>query len=451
MASEMPQESNPARLIEESPMSLRQVLLVALCILINGLDGFDVLSISFAAPGISAEWGLEGGRLGIVLSMELIGMALGSVALGNLADRIGRRPVVLWCLLFMSAGMLLSATAVNIWMLLACRMVTGFGVGGMLSTIAIIAAEYSNARRRNLVIGLVGTGSPLGAVLGGAVASYLLADFGWRSVFVFGGLATAMLIPIAFFLLPESIEHLCRARSRDALPKVNRILTSFGHQVVESLPDAPTTAPKPGLGELIGSQYLRTTVLLSLAYLAHIVTFYFILKWGAKIIVDLGFAASIAGTVLVWANVGGVTGGIAFSLLTQRVKLRALLMIFMALAAVMVSLFGLTGADILMLSLVAGIAGFCGNGALVGIYALAAQCYPASLRGSGMGLVMAIGRVGAISGPIIAGTLLDWGWDRSGVAIAIASGSVIAAIMVGLLRERKETGPDDRSGHAQTG
>jgi benzoate transport len=436
----MPQELNPAQLIQDRPMSRRQVALVGLCILINGLDGFDVLSISFASPGISAEWSLQGGFLGIVLSMELIGMALGSVALGNLADRIGRRPVVLCCLILMTVGMLLSATSVNVWMLLACRMLTGLGIGGMLSTIAIIAAEYSNARRRNLVIGLVATGSPLGAVLGGAIASYLLAYHGWRSVFVFGGCATAILIPVAFILLPESIEYLSKSRTGNALAKINRTLASFGHPAVEKLPEVPSNTPRPALRELVGAGYIRTTLLLSLAYLGHIITFYFILKWGPKIIADLGFAPSVAGTVLVWANVGGVTGGIVFSLLTQWTRLRPLLISFMGMGAVMVSLFGQVGAEIWLLSLVAGITGFCTNGALVGTYALAAQSYPASLRGGGMGLVMGIGRVGAVSGPIIAGALFDWGWGRSGVAVAIALGSVFAAAMVWMLRERKDIG-----------
>src|SRR3712207_1113691 len=135
-------------------MGVRQVLVVGMCILLNALDGFDVLSISFASPGIAAEWGIDRAALGLVLSMELIGMAVGSVVIGNLADRIGRRPTILGCLTAMAIGMGLAATADNVTTLSLYRLITGLGIGGMLAAINAMTAEFANAKRRNLAVGL---------------------------------------------------------------------------------------------------------------------------------------------------------------------------------------------------------------------------------------------------------------------------------------------------------
>src|SRR3954454_10923743 len=125
--------ADPRDTLAQSPMTPQQVMVVAITVALNALDGFDVLSISFASPGIAAEWGIDRAVLGIVLSMELIGMAVGSIFIGSLADRIGRRPVALGCLAIMATGMLLASTAHDVTALSAFRFVTGLGIGGMLA------------------------------------------------------------------------------------------------------------------------------------------------------------------------------------------------------------------------------------------------------------------------------------------------------------------------------
>ena len=155
-------------------MSALQILVVAITVALNALDGFDVLSISFASPGIAQEWGIDRAALGIVLSMELIGMAIGSILLGGVADKIGRRPTILGCLVVMAGGMLAATTASGLVGLSAWRVVTGLGIGGMLAAINAVAAEFSNRRRRHLSVSLMSIGYPLGAVVGGMVAARLL-------------------------------------------------------------------------------------------------------------------------------------------------------------------------------------------------------------------------------------------------------------------------------------
>ncbi len=317
---------DPRAILALERMTPRQAIAVGLCVLLVALDGFDVLAISFASPGIAQEWGIDRAALGIVLSMELIGMALGSLALGNVADRIGRRPTVLGCLVVMTAGMFLATTARGVEQMSVFRFTTGVGIGGMLAAINAVAAECASNRRRNLAVTLMATGYPIGAVFGGMIATGLLAGGDWRSVFMFGTLATGVCIPLVLWLMPESVSYLVERQPANALARVNSTLRRLGHRAVGSLPSVPaeTRGQTGSFAELFSPQLARATILLTLAYLAHIMTFYFILKWIPKIVVDMGFAPSSAGGVLVWANVGGASGALLFSLLTQRVGVRGL-------------------------------------------------------------------------------------------------------------------------------
>ncbi len=251
---------DPQAIIDNSPMGRLQYIVIALCIILLALDGFDVLAISFAAPGISEEWGINRGTLGIVLSMELAGMALGSVVLGGLADRWGRRPTILACLVIMSTGMLLAALADSILSLSLIRFATGLGIGGMLASVSAVAAEYANARRRSTCVSLMAAGYPLGVIVGGAIASLLLARFDWRAVFEFGALATALLIPVAWFLLPESVSFLKQRQPAQALERVNATLRHMGHAQITELPRPGTGLARAGWRELFAPGLLRVTL-----------------------------------------------------------------------------------------------------------------------------------------------------------------------------------------------
>ena len=416
-----PVTNDPRALLALENMSTRQVIAVALAVLLIALDGFDVLSISFASPGIAKDWGIDRTALGFVLSMEVIGMAIGSMMLGNVADRVGRRPTILVCLAVMAAGMFLATTATGVKPMSLYRFITGVGIGGMLAATNAVVAEFANDRRRNLCVTLMAAGYPLGAVGGGLIATHLLAGGSWRAVFAFGALATAACIPLVWWLLPESVSYLVQRQPRRALERVNQTLQRMGHRAVEALPTSSAASRRVGSWlRLFEPGLARTTTLLTLAYFAHIMTFYFILKWIPKIVVDMGFAPSTAGGVLVWANVGGLIAALALSGLTQRVGVRPLVIVAMLLAAVMVTVFGQGQADLAHLSLVAGIAGMCTNAAIVGLYAIVAQSYPTAVRAGGTGFIIGVGRGGAALGPIIAGVLFARGSGLPTVATVMA-------------------------------
>jgi len=426
--------NDPRAVIAAAPMHRLQIVVVALCIALNALDGFDVLAISFAAPGIAAEWGVDRATLGIVLSMELLGMAVGSVLIGNVADRIGRRPTILGCLSVMTAGMFAATAASGVEMLSAIRFLTGIGIGGMLSSTSAMVAEFSNDKRRGLNVALNIAGYSTGAILGGLVASALLASTGdWRSVFMLGGVASAAMIPLAVFFLPESIESLIARRPAAALETINRTLGRLGHAAVAALPALPEMRVKPSIASLFARDYARVTVLLTVAYFAQILFFYYIQKWIPKIVVDLGFDAAQAGRVLVWANVGNLTGAVLIGLASQRFNLRPLVGGAMLAGFAAIGAFGLAGADLVRLSVTAAIAAFFINAGVVGLYPILAQTYPAALRASGTGFVIGMGRGGSAVGPVVAGALFAGGGSLLMVSLTMGLGGLIAAAMVFLL------------------
>lgn len=440
--------ADPREVLAREPMGVLQIVVVAITVLLNALDGFDVMSISYASPGIAAEWGIDRAALGIVLSMELIGMAIGSILLGGVADRIGRRPTILGCLIVMAGGMFMATTVKGIFDLSLWRIVTGLGIGGMLAAINAVTAEVSNNRRRHLCVSLMVIGYPLGAVIGGLFTAQLLQNYTWRSVFYFGSAVTTAVIPLVYFLVPESVHWLARKQPAGALDKINRSLARMSHATVTALPAISAEVRKRSAGDIFSPALIATTLLVTAAYFFHITTFYYILKWVPKIVVDMGFAASSAAGVLVWANVGGATGGAILGFLTQKFSIRALTIVVLLLSTVMVVLFGQSPADLGRLSLICAAAGFCTNAGIVGLYAILAQVFPTHARASGTGFAIGVGRGGSVLAPILAGFLFTDGFGLPLVSVVMALGSLVAAGLLLLLKlkpDRDESSQADES------
>lgn len=430
--------TNPINIINETPMGVRQWVVVFLMVLLNALDGFDVLSSAFAAPGITAEWNIDRAALGIVLSAELVGMGFGSVLLGGAADKYGRKLTMLACLVAMTIGMYLASTADSVPTMFAYRFLTGIGIGGMLSATNAVTAESSNSKWRKTCIAAYVAGYPLGAIIGGIAASqWLLPEFGWRSVFVFGAVLTAALIPIMILLVPESAAY--RATKRD-LAGVNKTLKIFGKDAIGALPDIDPSAPKPKVTDILSNPQLRpVTLLLAFGYMFHTITFYYILKFAVQIVSDYGgYAPGEAASVLTWANVGGFSGSLVFGFIMARlgIKWPTALMLLVASAAVIA--FGLGRDTLDGWQWATIITGFFTNAAISGYYAAFSRGFPAYARGTGTGFVLGVGRFGAAGAPILGGFLFTWlGNDQLlTVSIIMAMGSVISLVLFLMLPER---------------
>jgi len=427
---------DPKSIIDDGPMAVGQWVAVLVTLGLNAMDGFDVLSISFASPGIARDWGIDKATLGWVLSMELLGMALGSLLLGGVADKVGRRPTILGCLAAMAIGMSGAGHAQGVAGLLVWRLLTGLGIGGTLAAINAAAAEVSNRRWRNFAMALMVIGYPLGGIVGGMFVQRLLATATWHEVFLYGAWATSGFLPIVWLLVPESVAFLDRRRPPGALERINRILVRFGHPPVSVLSEASPGAERRSIADLFKPGLLTTTVLITFVYFAHITSFYFIIKWVPKIVVDMGFEPRAAAGVLVWANVGGAVGGAIFGLIATRLGLKALTLCVLLATSVMIVWFGHGSADLATLKATLAITGLFTNSAIAGLYLLFAQVFPTHVRASGTGFAIGVGRGGAVLAPVAAGYLFHAGFALQTVALAMASGSLLAAVALLALRVR---------------
>jgi benzoate transport len=425
-------------------MTIGQVIVVAITVMLNAMDGFDILSIAFASNGIAAEWQVTTAALGIVLSMELVGMALGSVLLGGVADRIGRRPTLLGCLLTMAFGMFMATTAASPVQLSIWRIITGLGIGGMLSCTNAVVAEFSNKKWRKLCISVMVIGYPLGGGFGGLWASGLINAYGWRSVFYLGAALTAVLLPIAYFLVPESVHWLARKQPANALTRLNASLRKLGYAAVNALPQIRTEDRKKSLADIFSPAFISITLIVTAAYFLHIVSFYFLAKWTPRIVGAM-FPSLPPGTgpgVLALTNFGGAAGGALFGLLAGRVGLKPLTIVIMAMNAVTIILFGRTPDDLNTLTWLAIAVGFFGNAAISGMYSIVAYAFPTHVRATGTGFVIGVGRGGAVLSPWLAGFLFDPTRQLTAlpvdklpwVAIIMAMGSLLAAGVLIFLR-----------------
>lgn len=430
--------NDPRALISRSSMTAMQVLIVAITVGLNALDGFDVASISFAMPGIRAEWGVGGDALGFIASMELIGMCIGSLFLSGAADRIGRRSMILLCLMIMTAGMFLTTTVKNNpYELCAWRIITGIGIGGMVAILNALAAEFSNDKNRHMCVAIYAAGYPIGAWAGGLVVSnFLPVNEDWRSVFYFGAAASAAFIPIVYFLVPESVHWLSQKQPPAALEKINRILQRIGKSSIDTLPVIREEMKKLSIGDIFSPRLFSTTLILTLVYFLNITTFYFVFKWAPTIAVDMGYTQAQGVSVLSWASGAGAVGGIIFSFITLKWNVRYLTVSTLLMATVFVALVGFIPDDLQSLTLFCAAANFFTNAGVIGLYAIFAYAFPIHARAFGTGFAVGVGRGGSIVSPIIVGLLYKADVDLGFISSVMGLGTLIAAIALLFLKLR---------------
>jgi benzoate transport len=417
-------------MLREGPMTTFQIMVVVICTLLNMIDGFDVLAISFTAPVIAKEWGVQPATLGILLSAGLAGMAIGSLFLSPIADLIGRRAVVVISTAIISIGMLGSAATGNVWELAACRLITGLGVGGVLASGNTLLAEYASDRWRDLSISAMVVGYSGGAIIGGSISAYLIAAFGWRAAFIFGGVCSTVLLPAVLYL-PESIDFIIAQNRRDVLQRVNAVMRRLGHPPAAALPKIAREEEltRAVLGVFEG-RFLKSTLLICLSYFMLMLSFYFVLSWTPKNLVDLGFTVQqgIFGSVLL--NVGGIIGGLTFGYLAGKSSARKVApYLFVALFASIVA-FGAIDAGLIPVMTGAFVSGFFLIGSMASLYAIVPQIYPARVRNTGTGLAIGFGRVGAVVGPYIGGLLIASGWQRLSYYSVLALPVLVSAVAV---------------------
>jgi len=423
--------------IDTGPMSRFQVVAVLICITLNMLDGFDVLVMAFAASDVQKEWSLSGSQLGVLLSSGLFGMAAGSMFLAPFADRFGRRALILTCLLLITAGMLMSAAATGPTMLAGLRALTGIGIGGMLASLNVITGEYSSNRWRSAAISMQATGYPIGATIGGIIAAWLIVRFGWRSIFLFGGLMSGLMIPLVLARLPESLDFLLARRPTGALDKLNHLLKQMHRESIAELPPIEDVAtPHARLADLFRGGWAASTLLIWLSFFMVMLGFYFVLSWTPRLLVAAGMSTQQGITGGVLLNIGGIIGGSAFAWLSVKGSLKGLASLSMFLTVIALVAYGYYSGALGLAFVLAILSGIFIFAAMVSLYAITPALYPAAVRTTGMGWAIGIGRLGAILAPLLAGVLVDGGWQAAHLYYLYAVPLAVAMLAVRGLRVR---------------
>ena len=426
----MTSPEQPLQDFRQHDMSSLQITTVAICLAINMIDGFDVLAIAFTAPAIAKEWGMEPSQLGLLFSSGLVGMTLGSLILGPMADRYGRRPMILGCLVVISLGMLLSAFAIGLWSLSFLRFVTGLGIGGMLASINTLVAEYASDRRRELCISILQSGYPIGATIGGIISTSLIAFYDWRAVFIFGGLLSSVMIVIAWRYVVESIDFLSGQQTEDGAQRAQQIMAQMGYEGQRPDRAGPGHDVKSfSYKALFDKAYLNPTVRIWIAFFCAMFVFYFTVNWTPKVLVDLGLPVGQGISAGVVMNVGGVLGGLTLGYVCYRWDVRHLVAFYMVAAFVSLVLFGLLSASVSVLLIVAFIIGFFLFGSMIGLYTVVPQIYGSDIRTFGTGWAIGMGRIGGVAGPYVAGLIIASGVER-GVFFALLSVPILLAAYV---------------------
>lgn len=428
--------------LKTRPMNSYRWLLVGLCILLNIVDGYDVQVMSFTAASVSKEWALSGSVLGILISLGLVGMAFGSLFIAPIADKVGRRTIILSCLLLSGITMLFSSHVMNPYQLGILRFVTGIGIGGLLTNGAVMANEFSTTKWKNLSVALLSTGYAIGAVVGGMIAYRLIGTVGWRSVFMCGGIFTLSVLVLVYFVLPESVEYQLIKRQPNSIERINKTLAKFNIQAIHSFPAyKELTHGKVSIKTLFKGNFKARTIFVWIAFFSVMAGQYFILTWTPKLLTMAGMTPEQGVSLGIILNFGGIFGAILMAFLTVRYQINLVLSSFFALTAIFITVFVLNSGNYVSSMWIAVLIGVFNNGCVAGMYALANSTYDTEIRATGVGSAITMGRLGGILSPLGAGYLLDAGIKPLHLynidAILFAIGCIVIFVMYLTVKKQK--------------
>jgi AAHS family 4-hydroxybenzoate transporter-like MFS transporter len=415
--------------IDRHPVGGFQIRLLLTCAAVLFLDGFDTQAIGYVAPALAKEWGLTKGALGPVFSAGLFGLMIGALVFGPLADRIGRKKIIIFSTAAFGIGALVTAFAQDVTTLLVIRFLTGLGLGGAMPNTVAMTSEYNPQRRRATMVMIMFCGFSIGAALGGFLAADLIPRYGWRSVFLVGGIAPLLMLPVLVWRLPESVRFL--AATGHASDRVAELLKRISPHTAFA-PDARFTVHEAHLAGIPVAHLFRegrtaATLLLWVVFFMSLLDIYFLANWLPTVLNDLGASVSEAVVIGSMLQVGGVVGTFALGSVIDRFSFRALALVYFG-AVFAVGAIGQLSHSAVLVSIAIFAAGFCVVGGQIAANALAAGFYPTSVRASGVGWALGIGRVGSIIGPLVGGMLLAAKWSTSAVFITAAAAALCAAL-----------------------
>jgi AAHS family 4-hydroxybenzoate transporter-like MFS transporter len=422
--------------LDNSKISAFQIGIFILCGLCLIMDGFDVQALGYLAPAIIQDWHIPMSEMGPALSAALVGILVGSILFSMIADRVGRRPVLILATLFFSAVTLLTARVHNIPELRLIRFFAGMGLGGIMPNAVALVGEYSPRRLRVLLMIVVTNGFNVGAVIAGLISAWMIPAYGWRSVFLVGGAIPAFIGVLMLTSLPESLQFL--ALKGRASEKLSRWVRRIDPSVVTGQNTTYVVREEKRGGvpilHLFTEGRAAGTALLWIINFMNLLNLYFLASW-LPTVVNASYgsvrAAALVGTTL---QIGGVVGTFLFSWLVERIGFIPVLGTAFTIACITIAVIGQPALSLSLLFVVVFVAGFCVVGGQGAVNALAATYYPTNLRSTGVGSGLGVGRIGGIAGPYIAGALLGIGWVPRELFYAAAIPALVSAVTMFSLR-----------------
>lgn len=420
-------------LINEQPLSRYQWRVVILCFLIVFLDGLDTAAMGFIAPALSQDWGIDRASLGPVMSAALIGMVFGALGSGPLADRFGRKWVLVASVMIFGAFSLASAYASNVDQLLILRFLTGLGLGAGMPNATTLLSEYTPERFRSLLVTSMFCGFNLGMAGGGFISAKLIPAFGWHSLLLLGGILPLVLAVVLLFWLPESARYLV-VRNK-GVEKVRRALAPIAPEQVAraasfSVPEQTTVKAGNVLAVIFSGTYRTGTLLLWMTYFMGLVIVYLLTSWLPTLMRESGASMEQAAFIGALFQFGGVLSAVGVGWAMDRFNPHKVIAAFYLLAGVFAYAVGQSLGNITVLATLVLIAGMCVNGAQSAMPSLAARFYPTQGRATGVSWMLGIGRFGAILGAWMGATLLGLGWDFEQVLTALVIPAALATAAV---------------------
>jgi benzoate transport len=406
-----------------------RVLVIGMCFMLSMLDGADLLVMSFVAPEMAEAWSISSESLGVIFSASLAGMAIGCLFVAPLADSYGRRRMILFALALVAAAMTVSGYVTNVPQLMLARLFVGIGVGTIGVSMTAMAAEYAPRKSANFAVGFVQAGWPLASVITAFVAVAVIPVYGWQILLVGIGFMSAVLWVICFFFLPESMVFLEMRQPAGAVGKLNLLRSRLGAAPITTLPEMATDGAKFSIAVLFKGGRSRSSILLWTAVALGYFVLYFVISWIPKLSVEAGLPQADAIYAGAAYNAGSFIGTSAIGLLTVYFRINRVIAAFYATAVVAMMVFGSVSMPLAMTLLVALLVGVTVNGGFNGFWGLAANLYPAEMRGTGVGWALGVGRIGAVLGPIVGGFLVGAELPISSIFAIFAVPLVIAAIL----------------------
>ena len=425
---------NVPELIDSQNVGVFQIRITMLCALAVMLDGFAAQMIGYVAPSIAHDMHLGPAALSRIFAVSLIGLMLGALSFGPIADRFGRRRVIVMCTLLFGLFTLATAFANSAGSLTALRFLAGLGFGGVMPNAIALTAEYAPQRRRGTMITIMFCGFPIGATIVGFAAVPILPLYGWRGVFVLAGIMPLLLVPVLAWLLPESIRHLVihgeePARVKQLLARMNPQLVFAGNTnfVINE-------ERAPGLPVLHLFRHGRalSTILIWIAFFVSLLDIYLLSSWLPTVFHNAGITLSLSALATAVFQGGGVIASLILGLFIDRFGAFKTVSFIYLLGAVFVALLGYSHS----IGFTHGAAFFAGAGIGGGQNrpnVLAASLYPTYIRSTGVGWGLGIGRIGSIAGPIFGGLMLSMHFPLNTIFLAAAISAFVGGAAIFLM------------------